>query len=294
MIGKLLLRKVKGFRITPFPSGSRFDALLTVTTQEIELEITAFVKPAYQRSIDRLCRKVEDWLHERFPEKAFEVQLGNIGGMFEELEGESGETALDVERTYSAILECFSQAIDENGTVQGDWSRFAVRGPVVLVRPADATYCWQSAFAKPGGTSVAQAKRKIETKIKADQWSGTRPGALAVVLQHDPDPSMLNASYDSACDEAFARIPHLALIVALPYGNFLSEITFFTPENPTGLQVLHTETMRTLLRAFHFWLGVDCRLALSAFREVREARKRDGTWKGLGGNATSGVEELRD
>ncbi len=180
----------------------------------------------------------------------------------------------------NATEEQIEKVIDPSGTVPEEWQEFGVRGPIVTIRPAQITRAWQGSFVLPGDTHVQQVKRKVFGKLEKSQWTGNRPALLAVVLVHSPQTRLLNEAYDSVCDKAFAKCPHLTAIIALPFGNILDRPTVYVPENPSGMQALQEESKNVLTRAFRFWIGVDWRFALRELRYVREEMKKKGVWPG--------------
>ena len=117
-------------------------------------------------------------------------------------------------------------------------------------------------------------------KVGSPQWTGKRPAVLAVVLSHMPSSDLLNDSYDNVCDEAFACDSSLAAVVALPFGNACDGPVVYRPANPQGFQCLPEDAASVLTKAFRFYLGVPWRFQRRMVNEIRDARKREGTWPG--------------
>ena len=280
VIGKLLSRKLPEFRVVPYPDGVNFDALINVGSTSAELEITAFVEPAYDAAVGRVCQRIKSFLEETHPGLRYEVRLGNSGGGFVEVSNKKGQRQLDEEATYDLSRTQLNEAIGEDGRIREGWRENRDRGPVIAVRDSADLHVWQSSWQYPARVGVDQVRRKVRGKIRDNQWSGQKPGVLAVVLQHSPETRLLNEPGNSVCDEAFDQVPCLAAVVGLPFGNFLDRPVVYFPDAPRGLQVLDQKMQSTLSRAFRFWLGVNRKLAMAMLKHARQELKERGEWPG--------------
>jgi hypothetical protein len=297
VLGKLAMRHIRGFAVEPCERGENFDAQLKVREVDMDLEITSLVQPAYKAAVERVCRAIERYLSGRFADQTYEVRLGNMGGGFVNKIADDGAEVLDEDATLRNCIVQLEEAISSDGNVDPRWAKDRFHGPVTSVHLSRRNHAWQKSYRMPGDADVNQVRRKVLGKVDKAQWTGRRPAVLAVVLAHDPDVDLLDQRGEDVVAEAFARVPYLAAVIGLPFYNFLSYPKVIFPLYPGSGASLDEAGREMLTRAFRFWIGVDWRLALHCYRDMRDNMQRDGTWPEwqairFGKNAESSQQNL--
>ena len=247
LVGELLAQASATFECIPYDASTQCDSLIRAGGTEIECEITAWTSPAAQVAIERVCRRVEDHLRDRFSGNCYRVEIDN---MWWEFPSDAGGR-IDQEALFAACVADLGIAITPDGTPQAEWPT-EHRGPVSRVVISGYMQCSQTGYSVGGVIPFEQLRRKVLGKVDAGQSSGTRPWMLAVVLQVWPHPEQVDRGRDpSIAEEAFNRDPALCCIAEVS-GVVGAQCRLIWPETPRGLGLLSAETRGHLAAGWEF------------------------------------------